>query len=165
MTCPGSSSEPGVSSTAQGIGESQARPAGLPATALPLPLTPAGAEWGVGVRLTHPTGPGGRGHFSPSPPPLAAAPGAGRGCQMLGRRRRREPPRAKSCGASQRARVPLAGPLGPRCACPAGVRRGTSERGGGSATGMHSARLDSFLGQLRWELVRLASGCGLWGRV
>lgn len=115
----------------------------------------------MGVRHIHPSVPEGRDHFSPSPAPLAAAPGAGRGCQMLGRWRRRELQRARSRGASQRARVPLAGPLGPFRAGPAGVRRGTGRPGGGSGTGMHSARLDSFLSQLRWELVRLGSGCGL----
>ncbi|XP_025771815.1 PAK4-inhibitor INKA1 [Puma concolor] len=72
---------------------------------------------------------------------------------MLGRWRRRELRRARSRGASQRARVPLAGPLGPFRAGPAGVRRGTARPGGGSGTGMHSARLDSFLSQLRWELL------------
>lgn len=34
--------------------------------------------------------------FHPAPPPLAAAPGAGRGCQMLGRWRRRQLRRARS---------------------------------------------------------------------
>lgn len=63
-------------------------------------------------------------------------------------------------GARRRARVPLAGRPSPLRAAPAGVRR-TGRPGGGSGSGMHSARLDSFLGQLRWELVRLGSGCGL----
>lgn len=128
----------------------------------PAPPSRAGEKWGAGERLTHPLGRAeGRGHVSPAPAPLAAAPGAGRGCQMLGRRRRRELRPARSCGARRRAGAPLARPLGPLRAARAGVRRGTGRPGGGSGTGMHSARLDSFLGQLRWELVRLGSGCVL----
>ncbi|XP_045718310.1 PAK4-inhibitor INKA1 isoform X1 [Mirounga angustirostris] len=74
---------------------------------------------------------------------------------MLGRWRRRRPElwRARSGGARRRAGAPLAGPLGPLRAARAGVRGGTGRPGGGSSTGMHSARLDSFLGQLRWELL------------
>lgn len=48
--------------------------------------------------------------------------------------------------------MPLAGRPSPLRAAPAGVRR-TGRPGGGSGSGMHSARLDSFLGQLRWELL------------
>lgn len=121
--------------------------------------------------LTHPRARG-AGSLQPRPAPLAAAPGAGRGCQMLGWQRRREllSQRGATSGrARQRARAPLAGPPGPLRAAPAGVRRGTGRPGGGSGTGMHSTRLDSFLGQLRWELVRLQSGvtlkdvCGVHG--
>ncbi|XP_036905589.1 PAK4-inhibitor INKA1 [Sturnira hondurensis] len=59
---------------------------------------------------------------------------------------------ARSPCAKQRVKAPLAGPPGPLRAAPAGVFRGTGRPGGGSGRGMHSTRLDSFLGQLRWEL-------------
>ncbi|XP_030723028.1 PAK4-inhibitor INKA1 [Globicephala melas] len=72
---------------------------------------------------------------------------------MLGRQRRRELGRGRSRGARRRVRAPLDGPRGPLRIPLAGVRRGTGRPGGGSGTGMHSARLDSFLGQLRWELL------------
>lgn len=102
----------------------------------------------------------GAGPLHPARAPLAAAPGAGRGCQMLGRRRRRRRDlrRARSHGTRQRVRAPLAGPPGPLRTAPARVSRGTGRAGGSSGTGMHCTRLDSFLGQLRWELVRLGSG-------
>lgn len=129
---------------------------------------------GSGRGAHPPAGPEGRGRFSPAPAPLAAAPGAGRSCQMLGWRRRRELRRASeergaaALGRGRGRRWP-ARPPGPLRAAPAGVRRGTGRPGGGSGTGMHSTRLDSFLGQLRWELVRLQSGvtlkdvCGVHG--
>lgn len=136
-------------------------PAGFPATVPPFPRRAASREWVVGVRFSHPAGPRGWSHTSPAPAPLAAAPGAGRGRQMLGRRRRRqELGRGRSRGARRRARAPLAGPPGPLRTALAGVRRGTGRPGGGCGTDMHSARLDSFLGQLRWELVRLGGGRG-----
>ncbi|KAM5314836.1 PAK4-inhibitor INKA1 [Glossophaga mutica] len=69
---------------------------------------------------------------------------------MLGRLR--ELRSARSRGAGQRVKAPLAGPPGPLRAAPAGVFRGTGGPGGGSGRGMHSTRLDSFLGHLRWEL-------------
>lgn len=103
----------------------------------------------------------GGGATSAPPRPLAAAPGAGRGCQMLGRLR--ELRSARSRGARQRVKAPLARPPGPLRATPAGVFRGTGRPGGGSGRGMHSTRLDSFLGQLRWELVRLGIGVTLKG--
>lgn len=58
--------------------------------------------------------------------------------------------------------TPLAGRPGPLCAALAGDREGAERPGEGysTSTNMHSARLDSFLSQLRWELVRLWSGCG-----
>ncbi|XP_010967470.2 PAK4-inhibitor INKA1 [Camelus bactrianus] len=72
---------------------------------------------------------------------------------MLGRRPLRELRRGRSRRTRRRARAPLDGPPGPFRAAPARVLRGTGRPGGGSGTGMHSARLDSFLGQLRWELL------------
>ncbi|XP_054450506.1 PAK4-inhibitor INKA1 [Pteronotus mesoamericanus] len=69
---------------------------------------------------------------------------------MLGRLR--ELRRARSRGARQRVKAPLAGPPGPFRAAPAGVCRGTGRPGRDSGRGMHSTRFDSFLGQLRWEL-------------
>ncbi|XP_049718601.1 PAK4-inhibitor INKA1 isoform X1 [Elephas maximus indicus] len=71
---------------------------------------------------------------------------------MLGRRRR-ELRRARSCGSRRRARAPLARPPGPLCAARAAVRGEGGRPDRDSGTGMHSARLDSFLGQLRWELL------------
>lgn len=110
--------------------------------------------------ITLPAGLEGRGHFSPAPAPLAGAPGAGRCCQMLGPRRL-ELRRARSRGTRHRAKEPLDGPPVLLHAAPAKIGRGTGRPGGSSGTGMHSTRLDSFLGQLRWELVRLGSGCDL----
>jgi hypothetical protein len=57
---------------------------------------------------------------------------------------------------------PPAGRPGPLCAAPAGDRRVSRPtwRVYSTSTSMHSARLDSFLSQLRWELVSLWSGCG-----
>lgn len=135
-------------------------PARFPATVPPFPIRAASREWVVGVRLAHPAGPRGWSHTSPAPSPLAEAPGAGRGRQMLGRRRRQELGRGRSRGDRRRARAPLAGPPSPLRTALAGVRRGTGRPGGGCGTDMHSARLDSFLGQLRWELVRLGGGRG-----
>lgn len=65
-------------------------------------------------------------------------------------------------GSKARVTTPLAGRPGPLCAAPAGDREGAERPGEGysTSTNMHSGRLDSFLSQLRWELVRLWSGCG-----
>ncbi|XP_053455929.1 PAK4-inhibitor INKA1 [Nycticebus coucang] len=71
---------------------------------------------------------------------------------MLGRWRR-ELRRERSHWARPGVREPLAGQPGPLCTAPSRVPRGTGSLGGGTSKEMHSARLDSFLSQLRWELL------------
>lgn len=130
------------------------------------PASPSRAaeKWGAGVRLTHPlvlareAGP-----LQPRPAPFGCSTRGGAGLPDVGAAAaaaaggaESEEPWSQAEGRGAAGR-----PAGLLRAAPAGVRRGTGRPGGGSGTGMHSARLDSFLGQLRWELVRLGSGCGL----
>lgn len=112
-------------------------------------------------------GAGGRGgkgqdNFQPAPPPLARAPGRGGarlpdvGEAATGAIESKEP------WSKTRVRTPLAGRPGPLCAAPPGDRRVRCPtwRAYSTSAKMHSARFDSFLSQLRWELVSLWSGCG-----
>uniref|UniRef100_A0A8C5XDD3 PAK4-inhibitor INKA1 n=2 Tax=Microcebus murinus TaxID=30608 RepID=A0A8C5XDD3_MICMU len=116
-----------------------------------VPPLPAGAavEWGGYARVTHAAGPGG-GAVSASPRPhWLRRRGRGAAARCWGGGSYGE--RGATEQGWERGRCWPAGPA--LCTAPARVPGGTGRPGGGSSTDMHSARLDSFLSQLRWELL------------
>lgn len=138
-----------VSSTARGVGESRPDPARLLAGPPSREPEPSGqGAWRSPARR-----PWGRGHSSPAPAHWLRRQGRGEAARCWGS--------AGGGGSEERrrwaeARAPLArAPHGRSRWSSQGTRRAWRRL----RRGMHSARLDSFLGQLRGELVRL--GCGV----